>query len=163
MEDKYLKFRCEDFALDTFFIEWVRCPNTPLDAYWQAFKNAHPSLSEEMDAAVLIVKSIRFEEKELLPENKEQLWSRIQKDTNPTPKRYFIYYAAASIVLLMGMLWLFQNEQKKTESVSDPIMKYAAMQSQDTVTGQEVQLVLADESNIAIHTEQASIRYDQEG
>ncbi|MDR1864697.1 MAG: FecR domain-containing protein [Bacteroidales bacterium] len=131
------------------------------------FRESHPALVDDMDQAVLMVQSIRFAEKTLPPEDVERLWQSIRKHSTNKRRHILRYVAAcaASVALLAGAFRLLQ-EQADEPANHDAFREYAreyTMTSQDLTTGKEVQLVLADNSNLSIKTDQAHIQYDKEG
>ncbi|MBT8218354.1 MAG: FecR domain-containing protein [Bacteroidia bacterium] len=77
MQDKYLKYNAIELASEDGFISWVQ-KGCASDNPWHQWIVSNPNMTETVEEAKLLVRSIQFKEK--TPEiRKDQLWSRIDK------------------------------------------------------------------------------------
>jgi ferric-dicitrate binding protein FerR (iron transport regulator) len=56
----YSRYTAEDFALDDFFVRWVKSPNDETDAFWQQWLADHPEKRSEVEAARSLIGRIAF-------------------------------------------------------------------------------------------------------
>ncbi len=154
----YSTYKCEDLASDQLFINWVRHPSPDSDAFWAAY----PALDKEIADARLIVQSMEFEEKELPEADVRELWHAVYKDTNRY--RATVYFwriaaaCAASAAIIFG-LWKWSVIEKQ----HDVLVEYAANLATPIASGNEVQIVLSDDTNYTITGNDAEIKYDEKG
>ncbi len=110
MFEKYLNFNAEDFATDDFFREWVFEKAPDAHIFWTKWVGEHPEKREEVIQAIMLLKILRSEEKEL---SQAEIGSAIRHTLNEidknTPRRKpatavayrkWIRYAAAALILV---------------------------------------------------------------
>lgn len=60
--NKYQKFTAGDFIADDHFLNWVLNPDTKSDRAWEKWLNQNPHKKEEVEKAVILIRSLKFEE-----------------------------------------------------------------------------------------------------
>ncbi len=162
---EYSTYKCADFASNQAFINWVQHPDPNSDAFWAAVVTSHPGLEKEIEDAKLLVQSMQFEEKEFTKDDAQALWHIITTDTHKKNKTIVRYlYAgvacAASIAVLFGLWqWLGNNSDKQ----SDALVEFAANTARPVTTGNDIQVVLSDQTNYTIATDHSELKYDEKG
>lgn len=77
----YETFTAIDFALDEQFRRWVKSPTTETNDFWTSFGAQHPDKRATIGEARLLVSRLTVNGKTASPEQLQQLWSRIQDET----------------------------------------------------------------------------------
>ena len=163
----YSKYKCADFASDRSFIKWVKdVKDTETDAFWKSLiASGRVSVTEAQDARI-IVQSMRFVEKEL-PEHKvEALWRSIMLHTR---KKYAISHywriavaCAASVALVFGLWRWWANDLGKQHD-NDALVEFAVKHASELTAGNDVQIVLSDNTNYTVDGSNVDIEYDDSG
>lgn len=60
--NKYQKFTAGDFIADDHFLNWVLNPDIKSDRAWEKWLNQNPHKKEEVEKAVILIQSLKFEE-----------------------------------------------------------------------------------------------------
>lgn len=151
----------QDFVDDQFFVDWMKNPTAESDTYWKQYIADHPSEKEYIDQAKYILARFQTEKKKPNDDDARNVWLNIQaKILNPPRKiRYInIWLAAASIVLIIGIRGvLFRIIERQGTSVN-----YTSMSKMEP-EGNEVKLILSDNSEKRFATEDPAIKYNQNG
>lgn len=79
----YETFTAIDFALDEQFRRWVKSPTTETNDFWTSFDTQHPDKRATIREARLLVSRLTVNVEPASPEQLQQLWSRIQNETQP--------------------------------------------------------------------------------
>ena len=74
---KYKDFSSSDFIADDAFQKWVLTPDSENDRFWKEWLEKHPEKKIEVEAAIGIIESLKFEEASLNTFQKERLLERI--------------------------------------------------------------------------------------
>lgn len=80
----YETFSAIDFALDERFRHWVKSPTPETSDFWAAFVTQHPHKRDTIMEARLLVSRLTVNVETASPEQLQQLWSRIQRETQPS-------------------------------------------------------------------------------
>ncbi|MCL4484398.1 MAG: FecR domain-containing protein [Bacteroidetes bacterium] len=152
----------QDFVDDQFFVDWVKNPTAESDQYWKQYIAGHPSEKESIDQAKYILAKFQTEKKRPNDDDVRNVWLNIQSKTlNPQRKVRFMnaWSVAASIVLIIGISVgvLFRIIENRNTSVN-----YTSMTMMEP-EGNEVKLILSDNSEKRFATKDPSIRYNQNG
>jgi transmembrane sensor len=75
----YSMFDIEDFAVDEYFIEWVKAPNESSNAFWTAWLSKHPHQKEIIKKARHIVLSMEISENVFDQNTFIEGWATISK------------------------------------------------------------------------------------
>lgn len=59
---KYSEFSASDFVADDAFLNWVLKPSNENRTFWENWLDEHPEKKEEVDLAIAMIKSLKFEE-----------------------------------------------------------------------------------------------------
>jgi len=160
----YSTYRCVDFASDQTFIDWVKHPDDELDTFWTSLMATNSLLCQKIVDARLIVQSMQFVEKELPEPEVQALWYSI---INHSRKNHSIRYywriavaCAASIAIIFGVWkWLGDDVGQQYDALIDFAVNFAAPVTADS----DVQLVLSDNTNYFIASNDSEIKYDEKG
>jgi len=151
----------QDFIDDQFFVNWVKNPTAESDQYWKQYFADHPSEKEYIDQAEYILTKFQTEKKKPNNDDARNVWLNIQaKILNPPRKVGFInaWLVAASIALIIGigtvMFRIIENRET--------YVNYTSMAKMGP-EGNEVKLILSDNSEKRFATKDPSIKYNQNG
>ena len=160
----YSTYQCADFASDQSFIDWARHPDPASDAFWTSLMATNQSLGKEMEDARLIVQSMQFAGKELPEPDVQALWYSIinHKRRNRVIRNYWrvAVACAASVAIIFGVWKWLGNDAGKPH---DALVEFAAGHPTQVTKGNDVQIVLSDNTNYAISNSQVEIEYDEKG
>ncbi len=118
---EYLKFEVEDFVTDPFFQKWVLDSDEMADTFWKTWLQDHPEKKQQVEEAIGIIKTLKFEDKKLSQEEFQGLWKdiianrrtgqyRLGKPSIPT-RSVWRGIAAAFLVLCVAAGYLFFGKQ----------------------------------------------------
>lgn len=79
----YETFSAIDFALDERFRRWVKSPTPETSDFWASFVAQYPHKRDTIVEARLLVSQLTVNVETASPEQLQQLWSRIQRETQP--------------------------------------------------------------------------------
>lgn len=152
----------QDFIDSQFFIDWVKNPTKESDQYWQQYIADHLSEKEYIDQAKYLIERFQKEKREPSDEDIKKVWLNISsRMVNPPQKIRSInniWWAAASIILIVGlsatMLFRIANRNSSVDYTS-----MAKMESE----GNEVKLILSDNSEKRFASKDPSIKYNKQG
>ncbi len=152
----------QDFIDDQFFVDWVKNPTPESNKYWEEYISQHPSEKVYFDQAKYIMTNFLKEKNSPKDEDVRNVWSNIQaRIKNPSRKIRDInaWLVAASIVLIIGIGTgiLFQIIGKQGSMVN-----YSSL-AINKAEGNEVKLILSDNSEKRIAANDPSIKYSQNG
>jgi ferric-dicitrate binding protein FerR (iron transport regulator) len=154
----YSRFTAEDFALDDFFLRWVKSPNDETDAFWHKWLADHPEKRGEAEAARALIQHIAYRTYTPSPEACTKGWETlsvaidgwestrlVEPPPAPGPARPlapphigWLRIAASFTALLLaaaGYLWY----------------TYGARTTQRTGYGETRRIVLADRSVVTLN------------
>ena len=152
----------QDFIDNQFFVDWVKNPTVESDQYWKQYIAEHPSEKVHIDQAKYILARFQKEKKRQNDDDVRNVWLNIQaRILNPPRKvRYLnVWLAAASILLIIGIGAgiLFRIFQPR-----DTIVNYASITKMEPA-GNEVKLILSDNSVKRFGAKDPAIKYNQHG
>ncbi|WP_321330732.1 FecR domain-containing protein [uncultured Bacteroides sp.] len=130
----YTQFKAVDFAKELKFISWQLMNDKESAEYWKNFIREHPKTKPEIERAIEILHSMRFNANDLSSiEQKdeiEQLKNRIVKRKKQRVVNHFLYPAIAACILfaIIFINYLFFSPSS-TKTMHD------------TATGKEIQLI----------------------
>lgn len=144
------------------FIQWRLFPTQEDNFYWEQFIKVNPHLTDEIEEAISILKSIKLNTQKLSPEEKRNLFDLIQKDIENRNKRrrfqiYLTVSAVACAALLLVLLQPFFSGKNEV-----PLENLLVVADSSTVNQKDIQLVLANNRTITFE-EDADIKYDKKG
>jgi transmembrane sensor len=152
----------QDFIDNQFFVDWVKNPTVEGDQYWKQYIADHPSEKVYIDQAKYILTRFQTEKKRPKDDDVRNVWLNIQaRILNPPRKiRYInIWLAAASILLIIGIgagiLFRIIGNQ-------DTSVNYTSLVKMEPA-GNEVKLILSDNSEKRFATKDPAIKYNQQG
>lgn len=152
------KFQC--FIDDPFFADWVRNPTPESNKYWEEYISQHPSEKEYFEQAIFIMTRFLKERNGPKDEDVRNVWSGIQAGVKNSPRKISyinVWSVAASIVLIIGIGILFRAIEKQ-----DLTINYNSLAVKES-EGNEVKLILSDNTEKRINAEDPSIKYNQNG
>ncbi len=152
----------QDFIDNQFFVGWVKNPTVESDQYWGKYIADHPSERESIDQAKYLLSRFQKEKKRPKDDDIRNVWLNIQsKILNPYPKvrSINIWVAAASVILIIGISAgvLFRITENRDKSVN-----YTSMVITEPA-GNEVKLILSDNSEKRFAKEDPAIKYNKNG
>ena len=163
----YYQFEAEDLAADDYFKEWVCTPDAESDAFWHAFLQDYPERYYHIEEGRQLVLGLNG--LETVPVSSEQvsrIWSRLEDSVegsglwNGLPRFKIRWIAAASILLVLGIGWIWQSKGLLgTYSHSDAELSDPGIWTR-TVSGKNQQqtIVLPDGSRVRLASE-SQLRY----
>ncbi|CAA9293702.1 MAG: hypothetical protein AVDCRST_MAG56-4835 [uncultured Cytophagales bacterium] len=153
----YSRHTAEDFALDDFFVSWVKSPDDETDTFWRQWLAIHPEKRAEVEAARSLIRQIAFRTYAAGPEASAEGWATLsaaidgweyaRRDQTPDPSatvrplpapfRGWLRVAASltAILLAAGFAWY----------------TYAARTTLRTGYGETRRIVLADRSVVTLN------------
>ena len=148
-DKKYEDYQLQDFIADQSFEEWVNHPTRESNLFWEKWLETHPHQKETIKNAQLVLKSLKFKDKNII-DNPNKVLNRIQQSIQenraytikslPTrtiyPWRAMV--AAASVLLLISVFWLLFRSQEK-------------IQNYQTEFGQTQEITLPDGSIVVLN------------
>lgn len=67
---KYKDYNIENFIMDDFFIQWVKCPNENNRHFWEKWLEQHPEKRETVMQAVTMINSIHYQDKAVMDDGR---------------------------------------------------------------------------------------------
>ncbi|MGQ8336229.1 FecR family protein [Sunxiuqinia sp. A32] len=67
-----------DLLTDQKFVDWVKNPTPELDEYWNIWIGESTNRKEQFEQAVLLLRSVRFEENKNLKDKEDLIWKKIE-------------------------------------------------------------------------------------
>lgn len=167
-QNKYIKFKYEDFLQDPYFLESMKTPSDESIAFWEKAKQTFKNPKEFEDACKYIDKlNEEIAEKALTKEEISLLWKQISDDTfSHIPIRKtlhspwkFIQIAASVAVILFFAYWIYDQDKAKDDSILS-----FALQTTHTVpvTEDESVLILSDKKQVRMKEDEATISYSNQ-
>lgn len=129
----YEFYTASDFAKDEDFQNWVLHPDLKNTSFWEAWIQEHPERREEIDTAILLVRSVQFRSYYLNESEKNKIWDNIWdkvpvEDTNDiqvtgwkkrSKNNFWKYVAAAVVVGLIAVAVTYQwNSKTSGETIA---------------------------------------------
>lgn len=74
---KYRGYSSGDFAIDSFFIRWVKNPDEESEWFWRSFMKDNPACVPAIEEARKIVASVTFPSHKLRPEERQAMHNRM--------------------------------------------------------------------------------------
>lgn len=113
--EKYCKYTVEDFVVDDDFRSWALSPEESGNVEWNKFVTDFPSKKDDIEEAILILKSIEsIEDNEVSTEKLNLIWENILTDKNnvrPLVFRNLLKYAAIFIFAFILGFGVFKTYQ----------------------------------------------------
>ena len=117
----YSTYEVTDFATDDWFIRWVTQPDEATNQFWTTFLTDHPQqVATVRQAHQLVLQLERVQHQPNQPTEDatvRRMWSHIEQGieaevvVRPLYSRRSLWYAAASVVLLLSLGWWFTRPQ----------------------------------------------------
>lgn len=169
----YSDFTVDDFAADDEFIRWVTQPDKATNQFWERFMAANPRQVRVIEQARRLVLQLEREQQNQTDTDEvsvRRMWQHIEQETRQVPVRrlpawrsYGWYAAAASVVLLLGTFWWFnQRNEARTIASLPAVMRPDTDESQladafKTVRGPQ-SVLLTDGSRVQLSAN-SSLRF----
>ncbi len=113
--EKYRDYTTEDFVLDNYFLNWAIDPHPESDLFWRRYMHKFPEKRDEVNDAVLIIKSIRAVEPEISQERLRDLYKKIDHLKSSDQRRYLRYLKVAAIFIFLisvaGLLYYYSSNK----------------------------------------------------
>lgn len=152
----------QDFIDNQFFVDWVKNPTFESNKYWEEYISEHTEEKASFEQAKYILSKFLKEKNNPGEEDIRNVWLNIRAEIKNPPRktRYLNFWSvAASILLIIGIgTGIFFKVIEKQETTVD----YASL-AVDKTEGNEVKLVLSDNSEKRFATDDPSIKYSQNG
>lgn len=161
--DRYRNFSLGEFVWDKSFRNWVLNPTREDDEVWQTWLAANPDKHEMVDRARQLVLSIRPANAQLPQREKrkavERIVERLEARTLDITERYAVPWyagriarAAATIVLLAGLGWMFWLRHQGRAVTYDQLVAATGVEMRETInnTANPLTVSLEDGSRITL-------------
>lgn len=144
------------------FIQWRLFPTQEDNLYWEKFMKDNPHLTDEIEKAISILKSIKLNTQKLSQEEKQNLFELIQKDIERRNKqrRFRIYLTASAVACVALLLILLQPLFSSKNEITHENLLVTVDSS--SVNHKDIQLVLANNKTITFEKD-ADIKYNKKG
>ena len=126
-----------DFLKDRKFIQWQLLPDNDLNIYWELFMQNHPELTEEIQKAILFLKSEGMNKNMLSVSERDELLNKIRIHIlrNKKMKRrrliWFSTAASAAIALIIIGITLFYPSSKNIISENEELIVGELLNKED--------------------------------
>ncbi|MDR2414715.1 MAG: FecR domain-containing protein [Odoribacteraceae bacterium] len=158
MDKRYAKYDASRFSTDPFFLSWRLLDDPGARAFWESFRERHPGKREEIDAAIRVVDSARFNHETLPAEEIRQEVERLYRTVHRLRRwrlaRKCAVAASVLLALLLPALFLARD------AGSDPPGDLAVMVAR--ARQQKVRLELAGRQVVELERD-AVIAYKPDG
>ena len=162
----YIRYTAEELAQDDLFRRWVLQPDSETDLFWTDFLRQHPHKQPVVVTAKALLKAV--ERMAVVPtqEQGHRMWmaieDRIQEEPDPTdmeePGVFSINFrsilaVAATLILLMGLGWLFYDKPQPGDLLTliDPQTEaVVALLEKRNETNQPLTVWLNDSSRVVL-------------
>ena len=154
--EEYSKYRVEDFATNSDFINWVLSPNETTNAFWKGVIRKFPSQKKKIEEAITLINSVQAVDNPVAQERIDKILYniRLRLDNNKSLKLYrYMRWAAVLIILLGSSILISQFNQ-----TSD--FDFALG---DNSQIDKAQIILADGSIRSIEKEESEIEIRSSG
>lgn len=152
----------QDFIDNQFFVDWVKNPTVESNKYWEEYISEHTEEKTSFEQAKYILSKFLKEKNNPGEEDIRNVWLNIRAEIKNPPRktRYLNFWSvAASILLIVGIgtgILLKVIEKQETT------VNYASL-AIDKTEGNEVKLVLSDNSEKRFAAGDPSIKYSKNG
>jgi len=146
------------------FIQWIFNPDEKTESWWETFGNENPKEKQNIQLARNILSKFKTSDKELSPDEKILLFSKILRQVEEKPqtlktKRLFVgllkYAAVAILFFSIGALVFYHqhnfNPQFYSQNLDEPL------------PGNEAKLIRPNGENILLKEQKSLIEYTQDG
>lgn len=152
----YSKYKVNDFATDSEFVNWVLAPDSKSVDFWNQFLIENPHLASDIDEAKKTVYSLECTEAPVSQNKLDNLWNEINTKTSKTSRKSFFVYgrwaAIAAILISVGIVFY--------ENYKTPGFEFA---EQPTLNTKNAKLVLADGSTTLFERDESEITINTAG
>lgn len=154
------KFDINSIIDNQDFINWIIHPEKKSSYDWEQIIADHPD-KKEIDKVFWVVKNLQKEGRSLDQHSVSHLWKRIEKQSIGKKKiNYFArWVAAASVILVLSIGGVLLYQLKFSNSSGIDYHSIARVEP----TGNEVKLILSDQSEKLLKSNDAEIKYDKDG
>jgi hypothetical protein len=154
--------RFQDFIDDPSFVDWLKNPTVESNKYWDGYISQHPEEEASFEQAKFILSRFLKEKNNPGEEDIRSVWIMIRERIHhPYRKiRYINFWSiAASLLLIVGigtgiLYYIYENRETTVD--------YASL-AVDNTEGNEVKLVLSDNSEKRFAAGDPTIKYSQNG
>lgn len=112
----YSTYKATDFAKDKYFIGWQLSPNAADNEFWQELMRTYPELVPEIERAIEILHSVRFNANNLSRTEREEetckLHTRILRRKRQRALARTLYVASAACVIIAVFMWHRISDRK---------------------------------------------------
>jgi len=164
--NQYKEYSLEDFVLDASFQRWVRYDRLSESDFWQSYLKDNPVQEQDIMQAKALLNSVyrhydsEIDDSEIDLEIQELLSKvRNTKVENKVVPNYFfgsnifkrtsLFWAAASVIMVIGLGWLFVHFQHP-ESNYELLTNGRSLVEEENNTGASKILMLSDGSKIVL-------------
>ena len=152
----------KDYIYEPKFVEWVLRPTDELNQYWQIYLSENPLEAGKVNLARKLISGIIPKEKYLGEEEVDILWNEIKESTRSYKRRTIHirrWSVAASILVIIGLsgLYLLNGTSGKQNEIDYHSIVVAPK------SGNEIKLILADQSEETFTTKEVELRYNKDG
>jgi hypothetical protein len=115
--DNYINYETEDFLNDESFVKWVLYNEKHQNDCWTNFLSQNPDKLVPVNEAILILKSIRFEEVEIPDERIKLIYKNLHPAQNIIGRKKNSFLKVAAIIILFvaigGATFLFFHSKQQ--------------------------------------------------
>lgn len=167
MDKDYTGYKADQLLNDDQFIQWLLCPNTENELFWNTLKKKDQELAKEIATACSFINHLQQDIKQPELSNTDEilLWNKIHAINQKSKKqeKMFQLFKAVAGIAAMICLGLF-TIQKLYYSEKD--INYQAILNateQANYSSNEIELILSEHEKIAIAEENSEVEYNQKG
>ncbi len=158
MDNKYTKYKIEDFLNDSEFCYWAKTKDPKLESYFNNLLKENPELKETFHKAYILIELLDVKKEETSVSHKLESWNNIKATHQKRKKKIVLKQAslyAASIAMLFA-IGVSSFDYLKRNNHSD-LFTY------NITDFKETNLVLDDGTTLKIASEQTTVKYNETG
>lgn len=152
----------QDFVDDQSFVDWIKSPTVERNKYWKEYILLHPEEKASFEQAKYILSKFLKEKSNPSEEDIRAVWLKIREEIGNSPRkiRYLNFWSvAASVLIIIGIGYgIFSHRSGKQLTSVD----YSSLAIKEP-EGNEVKLILSDNSEKQFAARDLSIKYSQDG
>lgn len=157
--------RIEDFLVDPKFVQWVYHPTADLDAYWRAWREAHPEQLSDLKLARELLLRMRYKEPVPRPGAKQRILNNIMQRREIIPaarhERYLrpktslweriSQWQRIAAIFLVTLLLAWLAFPHHSHRPAGPVAEEIPVLRKTTAPGEKLQVTLPDGSRIYLN------------
>lgn len=168
IKNNYTHYTANELLNDSYFLESEQHPTPESIAFWEKAQQQDSALAKEINIARSFLHDIKHMPTPQLPQEEvDELWENISKlnliEKQRSKKRYLFRNVsiAASLALLLTFGWYLKLQLNRVPE--EQISEITSVRRPDSISTDNIQLILSKDKQIAINGKEGQLHYDQQG